>query len=109
MSVALVGTIVSWGVRGAVAGFACDLARSFVDTRLDLRNTAISAVHGVAIGIIGSFFGTGAALGAFVFSAFVVVPSLFAENFPGSNDRLEAGIKLRAIATLLGAAVGSIF
>jgi hypothetical protein len=106
--VSVAGSVATWGFRGAVAGFSVDLTRSLLTPGFDLRNTLINAVHGVAIGIIASTFGTPAAVGAFIFGATVSVFALFIENFAPDNHVFEYALKMRAAATLLGAVFGSV-
>lgn len=103
------GSVATWGFRGAVAGLSVDLGRSLFVRSFDLRNTLINAVHGVAIGVIASTFGTGAAVGAFVFAAAVSIIALGIENFaPHGDQAFEYAFKMRAAATLLGAVFGSV-
>jgi hypothetical protein len=111
MSIAAVaGSLFKWGLRGAIAGVAVDLGRTFFQNKFEPRNTIISAVHGLAIGVIGNTIGTGAAVGAFIASSFAVLPALFFENVPVDHDEgIKMGVKIRLVATLIGTAVGSIF
>lgn len=107
---AVVGNLLAWSLRGAVGGFAIDLGRSLLVKKLEPRNTLICAVHGLAIGIIGSTLGTGAAVGAFLASTIVAIPALLFENLPTQQDGgVLVGLNIRLVATLVGAAVGSIF